>query len=148
MEKNMPARCPPRPENEVACSRENNFLVWAAWCSACRALRQETTAWSRSFPTSYSCSLLFQHASVSGLYRWGFDPQPNTHFLYSLCLLLSDSCQMVSINKRLFKQRNLLNTTGSEGKLDRLNDYSKSSMKEKYLWRQSRPEPLYSPDQD
>lgn len=70
----MPARCRPRPENEVACSSGNKLPVWAAWRSACWALCQETTAWSRSFSSSYSCSLLFQHVSTLGFYRWGFWP--------------------------------------------------------------------------
>lgn len=70
----MPARCRPRPEYEVAHSSENNLQLQAAWCSARWALCQKTTAWSRCFPSSYSCSLLIQHVSMLGFYRWGFWP--------------------------------------------------------------------------
>lgn len=91
----MSARCHPRPENEAAHNRENRLQVWAAWCSACWALCQQTTVWS-SFPCSHSCSLLFSACFHVRILQMKLLTHNSALNLLSFLCLLSPRCQIVS----------------------------------------------------
>lgn len=78
------------------------------------SLKQKVSKFLRLFPPFSACFY------VRILQMRLLTHNPALNLLSFLSLLLSPRCQMVSINKRLFKQRILLNTTGSTGKLYRL----------------------------
>lgn len=68
----MPARCRPRPGDEAPLQTWKQAVSPSCLMQCLLGLCQQTNAWSRSFPSSYSCSLPFQHASMLGFYRWNF----------------------------------------------------------------------------
>jgi len=133
----MPARCRPRPGDEApvqmwkqAVSPSCLMQCLLGTVPANKCLKQKFSQFLLLFSPFSVCFyvriLQMRLLTHNSLLKLSF-----------LCLLLR---QMVSINKRPLKQRSLLNTTGSKGRLYRWNDYPRR-LKEKYFWRQSKPDP-------